>query len=150
LIYVGIQGLGPFSEAYGFLAGDEVLRFTAMTLRKTVSKVGTGGDFLGHIGSDEFIVITRRRSVSAMIRELRARFDSKVGTHYDWHSRERGYLLVEDAEGKQVKVDLMTLAIGVVTGDDGPFADIREITEAAASARRQTTRSGLTGESVTL
>jgi hypothetical protein len=36
----------------------------------------------------------------------------------------------------------MTLAIGVITADDGPFADIREITEAAASARREATRSG--------
>jgi hypothetical protein len=30
----------------------------------------------------------------------------------------------------------MSLSVGVVTADDGPFADIREITEVAASARR--------------
>lgn len=142
VVYVGIQGLSVFGEAYGFLAGEEVLRFTAMTLRQTVSKVGTVDDFIGHVGSDEFIVVTKKKGVTRIVKELKERFDSKVGTHYDWHTRERGHLIIEDASGNQVEADLMTLAIGVVTADDGPFADIREITEAAASARREATRGG--------
>jgi PleD family two-component response regulator len=141
VIYVGIQGLSAFSEAYGFLAGEEVLRFTAMTLRETVSRAGTVDDFIGHIGSDEFIVVTKMKNVSRLVKDLKERFDSKVGTHYDWHARERGYLIVEDADGHRIKAGLMSLAVGVVTPDDGPFADIREITEAAASARREATRS---------
>jgi PleD family two-component response regulator len=142
IIYVGIQGLSAFGEAYSFLAGVEVLRFTGMTLRQTVLTRGTVDDFVGHVGSDEFIVVTEKKSIPPIVRELKERFDARVGTHYDWHTRERGYLIVEDAGGSQVKVDLMTLAIGVITADDGPFADIREITEAAASARREATRSG--------
>jgi hypothetical protein len=31
----------------------------------------------------------------------------------------------------------MTLAVGIVAYDDGPFADIREITERSAEARRE-------------
>jgi PleD family two-component response regulator len=142
IIYVGIQGLNAFGEAYGFLAGVEVLRFTGMTLRQTVLERGTVDDFVGHVGSDEFIVVTEKKRIPPIVRELKDRFDARVGTHYDWHTRERGYLIVEDAGGSQVKADLMTLAIGVITADDGPFADIREITEAAASARREATRSG--------
>jgi PleD family two-component response regulator len=142
IVYVGIQGLSMFSEAYGFLAGEEVLRFTAMVLNQTVSKAGTVDDFIGHVGSDEFIVVTKEERIPPMVRELKRRFDSEVGTHYDWQTRERGYLVVEDEEGSQVKVDLMSLAIGVIMAGDGPFADIREITEAAAIARREATRSG--------
>jgi PleD family two-component response regulator len=140
IIYVGIRGLSTFGEVYGFLAGEEVLRFTAMTLSQTVSEGGTSDDFVGHVGSDEFILVTEKGRLSPMVKELRERFDSKVGAHYDWQTRERGYLLVEDAQGNQVRADLMTLTIGVITADDGPFADIREITEAAAGARRAATR----------
>jgi PleD family two-component response regulator len=142
IVYVGIQGLSAFSEAYGFLAGEEVVRFTAMTLSQTVSSLGTVDDFVGHVGSDEFVVVTEARRVPRMIRELKGRFDADVGTHYDWRTRERGYLVIEDAEGNQVKADLMRLAIGVITADDGPFVDIREITEAAANARREAARGG--------
>lgn len=140
IVYVGIKNLDVFKEAYGFVAGEEVLRFAGMILRQTVDSVGTINDFIGHVGSDEFIVITDRKRVSRVANELEERFSSRVGTHYDWQARERGYLIVENDQGDEVEADLMTLAVGIITSDDGPFADIREITEAAASARREGAR----------
>lgn len=142
IIYVGIQGLEAFNEVYGFVAGEEVLRFTAMTLSQAVDSVGTIDDFIGHVGRDEFILVTKKGRVSPMVKESERRFGSKVGTHYDWQARERGHLIVEDEQGNEEQADLMALAVGVITGDDGPFADIREVTGAAASARRQASRAG--------
>lgn len=140
IVYVGIDGLDAFNEAYGFVAGEEVLRFAAMTLNQTVDSVGTINDFIGHVGSDEFVVITERKRANRMAEEVEERFGSKVGTHYDWQARERGYLIVEDEQGDEVKAGLMRLSVGLITSEDGPFADIREITEAAASARREGAR----------
>jgi len=137
IIYVGVQGFGTFNEVYGFMAGEEVLRFAAMVLGKAVDSVGTPNDFIGHIGGDDFIVITSKGLVAPIVEDLHQRFDAEVGTHYDWQVREQGYLVVTDDAGNETKVDLMSLSIGVVTVDDGPFYDIREITEAAASARRE-------------
>ena len=57
--------------------------------------------------------------------------------HYDWQARQRGYLILRDKAGNEARSDLMKLSIGVLTADDGPFADIREITEVVASARRE-------------
>jgi len=140
ILYVGIQGFSHFGEVYGFVAGEEVLRFTAMTMGDMVDDVGTPNDFIGHVGGDEFIIITQKEYMTPMIEEIKQRFDEKVGTHYDWRARERGYLVVEDDDGNTTKVDLMHLAVGTLTSDEGPFADIREITEAAASARREAAR----------
>jgi hypothetical protein len=56
---------------------------------------------------------------------------------YDRQTRKQGYLSVYDAAGNETRVDLMSLAIGVLTEDDGPFNNIREISEAAAKARRR-------------
>jgi GGDEF domain-containing protein len=140
IVYIGVAGLDAFSEAYGFVASEEVLRFTAMILSQTVDRLGTLNDFIGHVGSDEFIVVTEKDKARAIAQEVKERFDANVGTHYDWQAREQGYLLVEGEDGEQRKADLMTLAVGVITPDDGPFADIREITEAAANARRRAAR----------
>jgi PleD family two-component response regulator len=142
VVYVGITGLDTFSEAYGFVAREEVLRFTAMILSQAVDRVGTLNDFIGHVGSDEFIVVTKKGRTRRLVREVTERFDANVGTHYDWQVREQGYLIVEDEDGNETRVDLMKLAAGVITADDGPFADIREITEAAADARRRAVRAG--------
>jgi len=123
IIYAGIQGFSEFKDEYGFVAGEEVLRFTAMVLGRAVDSVGTPNDFIGHIGGDDFIVVAEKDLVTAIVEDFRRRFDAEVGTHYDYKARQQG-------------IALMSLSIGVVTADDGPFYDIREITEAASSARR--------------
>ena len=137
VLYAGLLGFDAFTEVYGFVAGEEVLRFVAMILGQSVDSLGTPNDFIGHIGGDDFIVICADKGLTdAIVQDLTRRFSDGVGTHYDWQTREQGYLIVRDEAGNETKVDLMTIAIGVLSVDDGPFSDIREITEAAALARR--------------
>jgi PleD family two-component response regulator len=143
ILYVGLLGFDAFTEVYGFVAGEEVLRFMAMILGQTVDNLGTPNDFIGHIGGDDFIVISADKGLTeAMVQDLTQRFNDGIGTHYDWQTREQGYLIVRDEAGNETQVDLMTIAIGVLSVDDGPFSDIREITEAAASARREGREAG--------
>jgi len=137
IIYVNIQGFTAFGEVYGFVAGEEVLRFAAMALGKVVDSVGTTDNFIGHIGGDDFIVIANKDTIAPIVKDIKQRFDAEVGVHYDWQTRQRGYLILRDKAGNEARSDLMKLSIGVLTADDGPFADIREITEMAASARRE-------------
>ena len=137
IVYVGLQGFSAFGEVYGFVAGEEVLRFVAMILGQAVDEIGTPDDFIGHIGGDDFILITDKGLVESIVSGVRQRFEDGVGTHYDWQTREQGFLIVRDDAGNETKADLMALSVGVTTADDGPFADIREITEVASSARRE-------------
>jgi PleD family two-component response regulator len=137
IVYVGLQGFSAFGEVYGFVAGEEVLRFVAMILGQAVDEMGTPDDFIGHIGGDDFILITDKGLVESIVSGVRQRFEDGVGTHYDWQTREQGFLIVRDDAGNETKADLMSLSVGVTTADDGPFADIREITEVASSARRE-------------
>jgi PleD family two-component response regulator len=126
-----------FKEVYGFVAGDDVMRFTAMLLGEVVDEQGTPDDFIGHAGGDNFIIITTAEAVPVMRERIRARFEEEVGTQYNFIDREQGYILTEDDTGQQVQTPLMTIAIGTITADEYEFADIREITELAADARRK-------------
>lgn len=137
VIYVGITRLEAFSDVYGFVAGDEVLRFTAMVMGETVDEMGTANDFIGHVGGDDFLIITEKERARTIAEELKRRFSEGVGTHYDFKARQQGYIVIHDDEGNERQVGLMELAVGIVTSDDGPFTDIREITEDAAAARRK-------------
>jgi len=137
IIYIGIDRLEPFKEVYGFVAADEVLRYTAMVLGETADRIGTPEDFIGHIGGDDFLVITRKELIRPMVQDMTRRFSEGIVTHYDFKTRQQGYLVIRDDQGNEQRVGLMELAIGAVSSDDGPFTDIREITEAAAAARRE-------------
>ncbi len=137
VLYIGIKNIEDFNDVYGFVAGDDVLRFTAMLLTEVVDEIGTGGDFIGHIGGDDFMIITLPQHASEMKARLVQRFNEEVMTFYNFRDRERGHIEVVDSDGNVEEKPLMTLAVGLIRYDTAPFADIREITEVAADARRR-------------
>jgi PleD family two-component response regulator len=136
ILYAGIRGIDAFNDAYGFVAGDDLLRFTALIMGEVIDQLGTGSDFVGHVGSDNFIIMSGQENGPVIQQQLVERFNREVLAHYSYRDRERGWLEMRDEEGRIQKRGLMKLAVGLITSDDGPFSDIREVTEAAAEARR--------------
>lgn len=136
LMDIRINDFEPFREVYGFVAGDDVIRFAAMLINELLDEHGTSNDFVGHPGGDNFIIITAEEAANIIRDQLKVRFAEEVLSHYSFIDREQGYILTTN-EGQQNEAPLMTLAIGVVTPTEYQFADIREITEQAAEARRQ-------------
>jgi PleD family two-component response regulator len=126
-----------FKDVYGFIVGDEVLRFTSLLLGEVVDEAGTANDFIGHPGGDNFVVVTTTAAAPRIRDRLKERFNAEVLTHYSFVDRERGFIMAKGQEGHEVQVPLMRLSIGMVTPDTRQFSDIREITEMAAEARRQ-------------
>lgn len=136
LLDLRINHFEPFRDVYGFVAGDDVLRFTTMLLSEVVDELGTPSDFIGHTGGDNFIIITKYEFVDAIRGRIKSRFAEEVQTHYNFMDRQQGFIQVPKAEGGNVQVPFMTLAIGMVSPSQQSFSDIREITELAAEARR--------------
>jgi PleD family two-component response regulator len=136
---VRINDFDPFRDVYGFVASDDVLRFAAMILGEVLDELGTSGDFIGHAGGDNFIIITREESADSIRQRLKIRFSEEIQTHYNFMDRQQGFILAPKAEGQNEKFPLMTLAVGIVSPSQQQFSDIREITELAAEARRQDT-----------
>jgi diguanylate cyclase (GGDEF)-like protein len=131
LLQVGIDNFAPFTEAYGFVAADEVLRHAGMLINELVDAHGTSDDFIGHSSGDSFIIVTLAEDVAPLVEALRGRFAAEIRTHYNFMDSEQGGIMVSGR-----LASLMSLSIGLVTSETQPFADIREITEAAAEMRQ--------------
>ena len=125
-----------FKDVYGFIAGDEVLRFTSIVLGEVVDAAGTLNDFIGHPGGDNFIIITTAAAGPKIRDQLKARFNAEIQSHYNFMDRERGFIIAKGHEGHEVQVPLMKMSAGLITSETRAFSDIREITELAAEARR--------------
>lgn len=132
-----INNFEPFKDVYGFVAGDDVLRFTGMLIGEVLDELGTPADFVGHAGGDNFIIITTDGASVSVRNKLKERFAEEVQTHYNFIDRQQGFILAPNADGQSEQFPLMTLAVGLVSPSQTSFADIREITELAAEARRQ-------------
>ena len=129
---IGIEHIEPFNDAYGFVARDEVLRFTALLLNEIVDEFGTLDDFIGHASSYTFVLISVSDRVEEMIEGLRQRFDEGILAHYNFMDREQGGIMTSDGQ----LVPIMKLSVGIVSNKTQRFSDIREITETAAELRR--------------
>jgi diguanylate cyclase (GGDEF)-like protein len=137
LLDIRVNNFDAFRDVYGFVAGDDALRFAAMLISETVDEVGTPADFIGHAGGDNFIVITNNDTSASLRQRLKSRFAEEVLSHYNFIDRQQGFIQAPKADGGMEKVPFMTFSIGVVSPSQQSFADIREITELAAEARRQ-------------
>jgi PleD family two-component response regulator len=136
LMDIRINDYEPFKEVYGFVAADDLLRFTAMLLNEVVDELGTSNDFIGHAGGDNFVIVTGEEAVIAIQQQLKMRFKDEVLTNYNFMDRERGFIITTDPSGTTSEIPMMTLSIGTVSPSQYQFSDIREITELAAEARR--------------
>lgn len=132
LLLVGVDNLSPFTDAYGFVAGDEVMRFTAMLLNEVVDSMGTLDDFIGHASNETLVLITVSDDVDTIEEALRERFNEGIMAHYNFMDREQGGISMPDGS----LAPLMRLSVGTVSGKTQRFSDIREITETAAEYRR--------------
>ncbi|HBY06577.1 MAG TPA: diguanylate cyclase [Chloroflexi bacterium] len=137
LMDIRVNHFGPFKDEYGFVAGDDVLRSTAMSINEIVDTKGTTDDFIGHAGEDNFIIITSEDHAPIIRDEIKKRFAAEMLTHYNFMDRDRGYITITNKQGVVEQVPLMSIGIGIVSPTEYQFADIREITELAAEARRK-------------
>jgi PleD family two-component response regulator len=142
LLDAKINNFEPFKDVYGFVTSDDVLRFAAMLIGEVVDELGSTSDFIGHAGGDNFVIITSDEKAAPMKARLKERFDNEVQSHYNFMDRQQGFVQAPAADGTTVKVPFMTMSVGIVSPSVQSFADIREITELAAEARRQDSATG--------
>ncbi len=57
-LYLDINRFKSFNDTYGYLRGDGVIMQTARLITNAVKIFGNKGDFVGHVGGDDFVVIT--------------------------------------------------------------------------------------------
>jgi DNA-binding response OmpR family regulator len=117
---IRINGFEQFTQQYGVLVGEDVLKFTALLLSEVVRSHGEPSDFVGQmVVGPYFIVISLPERIEAIAAELAARFDADIRLHYGYRDIQLG------------QTPQMALSVGVIGAADGPFADIRELTGAA-------------------
>ena len=114
LIYIDIDNFKVYNDAYGFDRGDKVILFTSAVLEDALKKAGGGGEFLGHVGGDDFVIIAgleRAEDISLTIIEL---FEKDVPSLYSETDRKRGYIRGKGRDGTEREYPFISLSIGIV------------------------------------
>ena len=141
VIYADIDNFKAYNDAYGFARGDEAIKLVATTMGETIKHVGDETDFLGHIGGDDFIIVTVPERAESLARAVAANFDRDVPRVYDAVDRNRGWIASRDRRGAATRFPLMSLSLAIVTNAKRvtSYQNIGEVAaELKSYAKRQT------------
>ena len=133
--YIDLNRFKAFNDHYGFQRGDEVIRKTAALLLEVCREAGMPQDFIGHIGGDDFVIITAEERGEAICRAVVERFDAAAAALYDEEDCRRGYLLHLDRKGRQVKLPLLSIAIALITTASGPMTSPAQVARVGAELK---------------
>jgi diguanylate cyclase (GGDEF)-like protein len=135
-LYIDLDNFKAFNDYYSFRKGDEVIKLTASIIVSAVSLEGSGGDFIGHVGGDDFILVVDLGHARAVAEEVIREFEVKVPKLYAPEDRARGYIETHDRAGNASRCPLMTVTIAGVSVRAGEVVHIGEISQKAAELKR--------------
>jgi diguanylate cyclase (GGDEF)-like protein len=124
-----------FNDRYGYAHGSEVIKETARIIEQAVAEKGTLEDFVGHVGGDDFVVITVPDRMRAVCEEVIARFDRRIPEFYDETDRTKGHILGKTRQGVEMQFPLMTISIAIVTNDRRMLINPLQTSEIAAELK---------------
>jgi diguanylate cyclase (GGDEF)-like protein len=133
--YADLDKFKAFNDKYGFEKGDEVIKNTARILINSVREKGTPQDFIGHVGGDDFVVITIPDKVDGLCKKIIADFNSIVPGLYNKEDLEKGYIVGRDRQKKIRKIPLLSISIGVVTNEKTEIKHVGEVGELGAELK---------------
>jgi diguanylate cyclase (GGDEF)-like protein len=121
LVYVDLDNFKNYNDRYGYQRGDAVILLTASIIQAAVRTLGEGLDFVGHIGGDDFVILTAPSRAEAIANRVIAAFDEAIVGYYDTQTRERGWFEAVDRRGEPFQVPIMTISLASVSTENRAF-----------------------------
>jgi GGDEF domain-containing protein len=132
---IDLDNFKSFNDHYGYAYGNEVIKETARIIEVATKAKGTPEDFVGHVGGDDFVVITIPEHMREISSEIIRQFDERVPHFYDEEDRKNGFILGKNRQGEEVAFPLMTISIAIVTNEQRTLTNPLEASEIAAELK---------------
>ncbi|MBI3318428.1 MAG: GGDEF domain-containing protein [Candidatus Omnitrophica bacterium] len=135
-VYSDLDNFKAFNDKYGIGAGDQAIKLTAQIMKEAIKK-GIPGDFIGHEGGDDFILLTTPEKAQAVTDHLCSEFDTRIRELYSPEDREQGHIISKDREGNVKQFPLMTISLAGVTNAHRELTSYAEVTNICAEVKKK-------------
>ncbi|MBI4800898.1 MAG: response regulator [Elusimicrobia bacterium] len=133
--YIDADNFKAYNDVYGYAKGDSVIKRIAALVADT-AKIRSGPDyFLGHIGGDDFILITAPDKIESAAHTIAEEFDRQILSFYTDEDRGKGYITTLDRNNRTRNFPIMSLTIAVII-PRGVIKHYAKIVETAAELKR--------------
>lgn len=135
VLYPDIDTFKSYNDHYGFLRGDDVIKTLGTIILEVLEARYSQHHFAGHVGGDDFVILTEPSIAEAIAAEITKRFDDAVPDLYDEADRERGWIEFEDRTGAKLKTGLLSVSIGIVLAEPGSYESAAALASRAAEVK---------------
>jgi diguanylate cyclase (GGDEF)-like protein len=126
LLYGDLDNFKAYNDKYGFLQGDRVIQMTARVMQDVAIEFGGPEAFVGHVGGDDFVVITELGMEQSLAEAIIARFDAAIPAVYDDFDREQGFIEMLNRRGELQRFPLVGISIGIATTERRTYSHYAE------------------------
>ncbi len=130
-----LDNFKAFNDHYGHARGNEVIKEAAKIIESATRDKGTTDDFVGHIGGDDFVVITTPVQMREVCGDIIKIFDARIPLFYHEQDRMNGFIFGKNRQGQEMRFPLMTISIAIVTNEQRNFTNPIEASELAAELK---------------
>jgi PleD family two-component response regulator len=131
MLQIDIDYFKAFNDQYGYARGDQAIQRLAQIVTEASEHHGGSTNFVGHIGGDDFVIVTGADHAEGLGEEIIAEFNHAVGTLYDKPDRDRGYVEVRNRLHHLERFPLMSLTIALVSTASMPVSHLAQLIDIA-------------------
>ena len=135
VLYPDIDNFKSYNDHYGFIRGDDVIKTLASIILEVLEETYSPAHFAGHVGGDDFVILTEPGMAETIAAEITRRFDEEVPHLYDERDRDRGWIEFEDRTGNKHRTSLVSLSTGIVIAKPGTFGSAPALASRAAEVK---------------
>jgi len=136
VIHADLDHFKAYNDKYGFARGDDVIRFTSDTLKHILMLSKSDDIFIGHIGGDDFVLITPSSSCQQVANSIIQRFDDGIRQFYDDQDLENNGIVSVNRAGEQQSYPIMSLSLSGVDLSKRSFTQYIEVNDVCAEVKK--------------
>jgi diguanylate cyclase (GGDEF)-like protein len=138
ICYIDIDFFKPYNDKHGYAMGDEVIREVGRISEKSAKKFKVNGiGFAGHIGGDDFILITRPKQSILACEFIIESFTRLLPRFHPRESIETGWYTSNDRQGNIQECPLLSLSIGIVSTEVHHISSAAEVSSIAGDLKKK-------------
>jgi diguanylate cyclase (GGDEF)-like protein len=131
-----LDNFKPFNDRYGYGRGNSVIKMTAEIIQKIAKESGDGTDFVGHIGGDDFVLITKPERFEEQCQKIIEEFDRHIIEHYDEDDLKQKGILSVSRQGEKLLFPIMTISIAALNSLKSTVHNYIEVGEIVAELKK--------------
>lgn len=137
LLYLDLDNFKGYNDYYGHSRGDEVIKLLADVIVGAVAQRGSRGDYVGHIGGDDYTVVCAPEAAKEISDDIVAEFETRVTSLFAPEDVARGYFVTVDRQGKTTKQPCrIHITIAAVPNDDKQYSSYVAMVDIATELKK--------------